>query len=142
MYHYVGENIITLDKCDKFYNMEYIAIVPSIILFLSRKSLQHFEPNTAKIKNTLYNNIIDSYCFNEKKRDIIRAFSFQKDVRNKLLKFMEYQDNVPKGMKRFILSKKELSDMLKVDYTSLCREIKNLSDEVENIESYFSNNKV
>lgn len=137
-YFYKAENIINIDMGEDYRFINYNAISPATILFVSLTSMKSFIPEIEGIKSKIYNNMLDTFTFAMRKNEIIDVFLSQTTIREKILAFIDYQKNPPKGLDKFGLTKANLADMLKVDYSSLCREVKILSEEIPYIEEYIS----
>lgn len=137
-YFYKAENIINIDMGKDYSFIHYNAMSPATILFISLYSMKKFIPELAEIKNKIFNNMLDTFTFTMRKNEIIDVFLSKTTIRAKLLAFIDYQKKPPKGLEKFGLTKSNLADMLKVDYSSLCREVKKLSEEIPDIDDYIS----
>lgn len=137
-YHQEDEYIIVDGLYGEFYNMDYIALERCIILYLPLEALNKNSKSFLEIENKLYKSIFDSMVFANKKNDLVTVFNVQKSVKSKLELYIDYQLNPPSGMAPFSLTKLEVANMLKIDYSSLCREIRRMSEEIPNIESCFN----
>lgn len=129
--------ILCMESQEEFYGIQFRAVTDSIILYLEYDAISKFNESCAVIQNTIMKNMINSFTFSTLKQQILDSFYAQKSVRNKLLKVIEYQKNPPKGFSVFHLTKKELADMLKVDYSSLCREYNKLKAEGMDMNIFF-----
>lgn len=135
IFHYLDENIIMKGIFTDRFQEELIVLESSVVMYISHES---FFNNNSVILNKIYKNTILSFEFALQKSNIVAVLNAQKSVKDKLKLYVDYQLNPPHGLAPFSLTKKEVSDMMNIDYTSLSKEIKKLSDKIPNINSLFN----
>lgn len=140
IFHYLDENIIMNGAFDNKFQEIFIALEPTVVMYVSYESLLE---NSASINitNVVCKNIIKSFTFAVQKAKVVSIFNVQKSVKTAAELYVDYQLYPPKGTKPFTLTKREAADMLKVDYTSLCREIRKMEKSNPAVKNCFSKSR-